>query len=401
MNREGLADAIRRRLKRLPEPYAAHDGVVPLPPPEGALTLNDAITKLRTASAALAKVDALAAELEDPYIISRVLTRQEAVSSSAIEGTNSTLDELLSVEETEGTAPSEAILQVRDYASTLDRLLPIARARGHEIFDVSLVQDLHRSVMRGDSGYRDEPGALRSTVVWIGGAGNIAYSTYNPTPPDDIANCLAQTTEYMRCAGLQAMQQNLIARMAVAHANFEAVHPFRDGNGRVGRLLLPLMMAAEDHVPLYLSPYIEANKIRYYDSLKAAQQKLEWDRAVGFMADAIVGTVNELMATREALRELVVTWKQRTRFRSDSSANLALEILPHYPVITVKRLAKLVDVSIPAAAAAARTLAANGIITERTGYQRNRVFVASEALGIINRPFGSDPQIADRSETTG
>src|ERR1700674_4397385 len=121
--------------------------------------------------------------------------------------------------------------------------------------------------------------------------------------------------------------------MAVAHAHFEAVHPFRDGNGRVGRLLLPLMMAAEGHIPLYLSPYIEANKVAYYASLKAAQQRLDWHEAIGFLADAIVGTTHELLATRDALAALRDRWRERRKFRRGSAALEALDVLPHYPVL--------------------------------------------------------------------
>jgi Fic family protein len=239
------------------------------------------------------------------------------------------------------------------------------------------------------------PGELRSRVVWIGGR-DIAYSTYNPTPPDDIAACLEETMRYLRCEGMQAMQQGLIVRMAVAHAHFEALHPFRDGNGRVGRLLLPLMMAAEGHAPLYLSSYIEAHKAAYYASLKAAQQRLEWHEAVGFVADAIVGTVNELLATRAALSTLRDLWRARRKFRRESAALRAIDVLPHYPVLTIRRLADILDVSIPSATQAIGQLVEAGILGERTGYVRNRVFAATEALSIINRPFGETPILPAR-----
>lgn len=387
VNRDGLTHAVQ--LKRLPEPFSAHYGVIPLPPPEDSIALGETLRTHQAAADALARLDSLAAELRDPYLISRILTRREAVSSSAIEGTNSTLDELLSVEETDDAAASEAAMQVRDYARALDGLVPRAQAQGTALFTVELVQSMHRVVMQGDSNYRDKPGDLRSAVAWIGGRGDIAYSTYNPAPPDDVAACLADTMRYMRCEGMQAMTQSLITRMAVAHAHFEAVHPFRDGNGRAGRLLLPLMMAAEGHVPLYLSPYIEAHKPDYYDSLKAAQQRLDWPAAVGFMAKAVVGTVDELTATRNALRTLSDLWRARRKFRAKSAALGALGVLPHYPVITIPRLAKLLDVSVSQANAAIGQLAEAGIVKERTGYRRNRVFAATEALAIIDRPFGA------------
>jgi Fic family protein len=227
--------------------------------------------------------------------------------------------------------------------------------------------------------------------VWIGGRGDIAYSTYNPTPPADIAACLEDTMKYMRCEGMQAMYQSFIVRVPVAHAHFEAVHSFRDGNGRVGRLLLPLMMAAEGMIPIYLSPYIEAHKTAYYDSLKAAQQRPEWYEAVGFMADAVLGTTDELLKTREALATLGVLWRERRKFRQGSASLRALDVLPHYPVLTVKRLAKFLEITVQAASQAVDQLVERKILVERTGYARNRVFIAPDALSIINRPFGEDP----------
>jgi Fic family protein len=179
--------------------------------------------------------------------------------------------------------------------------------------------------------------------------------------------------------------------MAIAHSHFEAVHPFRDGNGRVGRLLLPLMMAAEGQTPLYISPYIEAHKGAYYASLKTAQQRLEWHDVVGFMADAISGTVDEVIATRDALSRLRELWRTRREFRARSAALKALDMLPHYPVLTMRRLQRLLDVSFPSAKQGVEQLVAAGILVERTGYARNRIFAAPEALSIINRPFGAAP----------
>jgi Fic family protein len=398
MKRDELAHAVRGRLKRLPPPFEAHYGVVPLPPPEESVPLQVVGTRLSAADAALAKIDTIAASLKDPFLISRILPRREAISSSSIEGTNSTLDELLSIEETGTAEAKDAAVQVRDYALALDEVIPRARAEKHAIFTVDLVKRLHRKVMAGDSDYKDVPGELRTRVVWIGGP-HIAYSTYNPAPPEDIAASLEETMSYMRCEGMQAQNQSLVVRMAIAHSHFEAVHPFRDGNGRVGRLLLPLMMAAEGHTPVYLSPYIETHKNAYYASLKAAQQKLNWQEAAGFLADAIVGSADELLTTRSALSELSEIWRKRRKFREGSAALMSLDQLAHYPVLTIKRLSDLLNVSFTAASQAVDQLIEAGILVERTGYERNRVFGAPEALTIINRPFGEAPILPDQTRS--
>ena len=202
-------------------------------------------------------------------------------------------------------------------------------------------------------------------VVWIGGGGNIAYSTWNPPPPEDVPACLNETMDYLRNEGMQQMTQDLIVRMAIAHAHFEAVHPFRDGNGRVGRMLLPLMMAASGHVPLYLSPYIDAHKTEYFAALKATQLRLDWATMVGFLSDAIVGTVHELMVTRQALAALRAAWLQRRRFRKGSAALRALDLLPHFPIITAQRLAGMLSISMPQAFQAIDQLTEADILKRR------------------------------------
>jgi Fic family protein len=157
-------------------------------------------------------------------------------------------------------------------------------------------------------------------------------------------------------------------------------------------------MAAHGQTPLYLSPYIEAHKPAYYAALKAAQQRLEWPEMIGFMADAIVGTVTEVMRTRTALRQLQPIWRARRRFRAGSAALRTLDLLPHYPVLTIGRLAGLLGVSWPQASQAIGQLVEVGILRERTGYRRNRLFSAPEVLTILNRPFGEEPILPGAEE---
>ena len=388
MRRGDLARDVAARLRRLPAPHASHYGVVPLPPPTDSVPLGLALASVEAAQRAMVEVEVIVRELKDPFLVSRILMRKEALSSSAIEGTHSTLDELLSLEEGETEDSSSPTRQVRDYAMTLEGMLPRVQKAGPAAFSVDLVRELHRNVVRSDPDYADVPGKLRERVVWIGGTGHIATSAYNPPPPDAVPECLKENVDYMQCDGMQSMTQGLITRMAIAHAHFEAVHPFRDGNGRVGRLLLPLMMAAEGNVPLYLSPYIEANKANYYEALKAAQQRLDWPSMAGFMADAITGTVSEIKRTRGDLVALREIWRARRSFRADSAALKALHLLHEYPIVTIGRLQRLLGVSFPAASSAVGQLVEIGVLAERTGYKRNRLFAAEEAIGILNRPFG-------------
>lgn len=394
MRRDDLSHAVRETLVRLPPPHDNAHGVVPRAPPEQGVMLGATSARHLAAEQAMVEVDLYAKTLHDPYVVSRILTRQEAVSSSAIEGTHSTLDELLTAEETQDDETQGAVRLVRNYAAALQTAVVRARARGTDVFSLALIQNLHRRVMRPDRDYRDKPGALREVTVWIGGQ-DIAYSTFNPPPADRVPPCLADNVAYMRAEGLHAQQQSLLTRMAIAHAHFEAVHPFRDGNGRVGRLLLPVMMAAEGRTPLYLSAYIEANKARYYDALKAAQQRLDWPAMIGFLSEAVIGSAAELKRTRESLEALRTIWLARRAFRKGSSALRALEVIPQYPVVSIARLAELLGVSFPAASKAVSQLCDIGVLRERTGYERNRIYVAREALTVMNRPFGAEPVLPD------
>lgn len=391
MRRKDLCPAIVAALSRYPAPHDHHYGVIPPPPPEDSLGLPKTVaTHHRRALEALARARDIFGNRADSFRVSRVLIRREAVNSSTIEGTHSTLDALLAIEMIhEDAAPVDR--QVLSYAIALEQALRVVRVKRAACLTSGLVRTLHRRVVAGDPGYRGEPGAWRKTVVWIGGPGDIALSTYNPAPPDAIPGCVRDHVAYLRCEGPHQQTQSLIVRMAVAHAHFEAIHPFIDGNGRVGRLLLPLMMAADREVPLPLSPYIEAHKDDYYAALKAAQQRLDWPTMIGFMAKAIGATVEETLVTETGLTRLQEVWRGQATFRAKSAAERALEILPDSPVITVARLAELLGVSVPTANNAVTRLMDAGILSEVTGHRRNRLFQARDALRIINRPFGSEP----------
>jgi Fic family protein len=233
--------------------------------------------------------------------------------------------------------------------------------------------------------FKDKAGKIRDRIVWIGGGKHTAQSIYNPTPPADIRTCLDQHIDYLQCTGLQQVNQNIVVRMAIAHAHFEAIHPFADGNGRTGRLLLPLMLAADGHTPLYLAPYLASNRSAYMDALRAAQQRIEYAPMIGVLANAIVTTVEMAETAHRDLFALFLDWKNRRRWRKNSTARLALGLLPGFPVVTTKRLASALKVSIEAANNAARQLVNAGVLKEKTGHKKNRVFVATEVLEVFNR----------------
>lgn len=389
MQRALLHPQVQARLKRLPSPHEAHYGVVPLPPPSK-LPLFDTNRDCAAALTAMGRLDELLRVAPSPFVATRILTRQEAVSSSSIEGTQSTLDEVLALDEQSGADAHAAVRQVRSYSLALERALDTVRTGGVQALTLALIQSLHRDLMTQDPNYPETPGEFRTRVVWIGGLVDIAYSTYNPCPPADIPSCMEEHVQFLHGDGMEQFLP-LPIRMALAHAHFEAIHPFRDGNGRVGRLLLPLMMVAEGHQPLFLAPYLEAHRSDYYETLREAQQRLNFTPLANLLSRSITASVDEVKATYDALAELPGRWQTRGRLRSGSTALRSLDVLPSWPVVTVGRLAELLGVSFQAANEAVKRLVDLQILRERSGYQHNRLFVAPDVLRVLNRPFGQAP----------
>jgi Fic family protein len=392
MNRNHLIPPLRERLARFPPPLENYFGVVPFPPAEDAIILGDAAPEHHAAMQALGQADALARQYPHHFLLTRVLVRKEAVASSDIEGTHSTLDALLEVEETSEEDASEADLLVRDYAIALEAAIYDVEVNGFNAFTIHTVEKLHRALMRHDKDYvkRHGPaGEFRRKPVRIGGR-DFNDSTYNPPPHADVLSCMAEHIAYLRCEGMQQLHQSIIVQMAVAHAHFEAVHPFADGNGRVGRLLLPLMLRAAGHTPLYLAPYIAAFKQDYYAALRAAQQRLDFVPLVAHLSRAISHTVGDAENAARRLTELQASWTQKKKFRNNSASQKMLEKLQWHPVVTAKSVERLVGCSPAAARTALTQLAEAGILSERTGKRRYRIFQARDVLRIYNHPEGEN-----------
>lgn len=372
-------------------------GVVPLSPTRGPVAMGGQEIGRRVMVAAERALSRIASQLqhsESAFALTRILERQEAVSSTSIEGTQSTLDALLELEE-EGPGDAKT-LETRGVTIALDHGLGLIREHGRNAFTTDMILTLHAKLSERINGFRGAPGAIREEVVWIGGAGwDPSTSTWNPPPPADVAACLDDTLRYIRDEPEDISQFSIIVRAAVAHAHFEAVHPFLDGNGRIGRLLIPLMFAADGMVPLYLSPWIEAHKHDYIQSLKAAQQRLDHSLIIVLLARAVIGTENEFKATLAAVDEVEADWRATLKLRKNSTAQRTLALLKSYPVLRARTLADRLEVTFKAASDGLAQLEELGVVEERTGYSRNRIFAAPRILRILTRPFGMDPRDLD------
>ena len=267
------------------------------------------------------------------------------------------------------------------------RATPVRNAGGRQAITLDLVKSLHRCLME-NTGYRAPPGEFRTRQNWIG-AGRIEDATFVPPPASDVLRCMAELQESMldyRPREDEQIQISIISQLAIAHAQFETIHPFRDGNGRVGRLLLPLMLAGDGYPPLYLSGYLHRNERDYYRALKGVQLRGEWGPWLDLLADAVEVSADESVALAKDLTAIKNSWTHAlASLRADSTARRLPELLIERPATTVKEISELLGVSFPAANAALQELVKRQLLQEPTG-RRNRIFVASEILQRLKRP---------------
>lgn len=379
--------------------------VVPPPPPR---RVPDGLPlrALGKASAVLARQRDLGGLSPIDKLLGYYFVRREAVESSRLEGTWSTIDELL----TPGAVLNDGAnagggQSVRGYASALETHLARAAELHEKVFTQETVRRIHAAIVAKDPNFRGEPGVLRApgrarSVVQIGGSFRKEDSTYNPAPPAFVSSSLKGVLDWLSDGALAQRGDagvggfTLPVRLALAHAHFEAVHPFSDGNGRVGRALWPLQMACSDKMPLYLSGFVEAYKSDYGRALEAAQKKLSYGEIVEFVCEAVIRGDAEASVTRAAIEGLPALWKSRARFRGGSASLRALEVLQRQPIVTIALLVEELKLAKQAVRVALEQLVERGIVRNRGRSGRTLVFAAEELISLLSRPFGSDPELA-------
>ena len=322
-------------------------------------------------------------------MVTRTLARREAVQSSQIEGTRTRLPELLEYEATQGVdgLPADALVTER-YVQALDHGLETLRDAGtRDALDTTLVRRLHATLMQ-DAPAHVQPGAYRREQAWIG-TGRIEDAVFVPAPPGYIPACMDEfETSMLRYAPREDEQWTLciVAQVAIAHAQFETIHPFSDGNGRVGRLLMPLMLAADGHPPLYLSGMLLRHRRAYYDALADVQLQGDWRPWVRLLARAVVDACAASIAIAQDLEAIRVRWMAALDdLRAHATARRLPTFLLGHPVVSVNQVAEALGISFPAANRAIDQLVARGILSEPTR-RRNRVFHAGEVIARLEQP---------------
>lgn len=359
-------------------------------PPDPPLDFGaDLQSALEDATLAVGRLDGAAARLPDPLFFLYPYVRKEALLSSQIEGTQSSLSDLLLYELDEAPgAPIDDVVEVSNYVAALDHGLRRIRAG----FPLSnrLIREIHEVLLLKGRGSRKDPGNFRRSQNWIGGTrpGNASFV---PPPHNRVPDCMAELEQFIHAEddGLATM-----VRAGLAHPQFETIHPFLDGNGRVGRLLITLMLC-DAHVLkeplLYLSLFLKQHRSLYYELLDRVRRTGDWEAWLSFFLEGVAKTADEAAATELRLTSLFDKHHSELEQegRRAGSALKVHEALKSRPLLTIAKAAELTGLSFPAVSSAMDVLEELDVAAEVTGRKRGRVFSYEEYLRILSE--GTEP----------
>jgi Fic family protein len=311
--------------------------------------------------------------------------RKEAVLSSQIEGTQSSLSDLLLFElhEIPGV-PQGDVREVSRYVAALEHGL--RRLRGGFPLSSRLIREMHEILLAKGRGSEKQPGEFRRSQNWVGGT-RPGDAVFVPPPPDEVLACMGQLENFLHDRG---QRTSPLVKAALAHVQFETIHPFLDGNGRIGRLIVTLCLCAEDVLRdplLYLSLYLKQHRQQYYDLLEDVRRHGDWERWLTFFATAVQTTADAAVETARALVTLFEQDRARvaTLGRSAGSALRIHHELQRRPLCTIPWLAATTKLSAPTVGKAVQALVTLKVLREITGRQRDRVFAYSRYLELLNR----------------
>ncbi len=358
---------------------------VPPPlPPKPPVRLDALQLALEQASQALGRLDGLASILPDLPLFIYTYVRKEAVLSSQIEGTQSSLSDLLLFENDEAPGvPLADVQEVSNYVAALNHGL--ARLRGGFPLSLRLIREIHEVLLSKGRGSDKQPGEFRRSQNWIGGTrpGNAVFV---PPPPELVPECMGQLELFLH---EERPDLPLLVRAGLVHVQFETIHPFLDGNGRLGRLLIAFLFCAAGalHEPiLYLSLFFKANRQAYYELLDRVRVSGDWETWLDFFLTGVKTTAD--LAVNAARRIVALLEADRRKIESlGRPAASVLRVFQHAqtnPILSIGGTAKRTGVSFPTVASAVGHMQRLGLLREITGKRRKRLFVYDPYLAILN-----------------
>jgi Fic family protein len=356
----------------------------PLPPVPPLVLSGPLQPALEAAVIGLGRLDGVSTLLPDKALFLYAYVRKEAVLSSQIEGTQSSLSDLLLFELNEAPGvPGDDVVEVSNYVAALEHGL----ARLREGFPLSsrLIREIHGVLLSSGRSSAKDPGEFRRSQNWIGGTrpGNAAFV---PPPHTEVADCMSALERFLhaRDDGLP-----ILVRAALAHVQFETIHPFLDGNGRVGRLLITFLLCEAGLLQeplLYLSLYLKQNRTEYYDLLDRVRRTGDWEAWLAFVLEGVRQTAEGAAST--ARRLIGMFREDRAKVasigRRAGSALRVQEALRARPLLSMTQVTRATGLSFPAASSAMDLLVHHQIARELTGRQRNRLFVYDRYLATLN-----------------
>ena len=379
------SDYVEPAAGRIIRGMSGYDAFVPAPLPPDLSWTPSLAASLSRADAILGELSGLGRLLPEPQLLIRPFLQREAVLSSRIEGTRASLEDVLREEPDEdSTDPRDVdVLEIRNYVRAMD--LGLAEMKRRPIIGLNLVLDLHRQLMSGIPGERGQnasPGRFRTTQNWSGGRRSTPETAqYVPPPPENVLDCL---TAWERFVNEPPILPELIV-CALMHEQFEAIHPFNDGNGRVGRLLVTLFLVSRGRLSqplLYLSEFVEANRQDYYDGLQRVRTNGNWTGWLLFFLEGVLET------GRRALEQMIrlIEFREEARARFISAPRLAALVDPllSNPYMTVSRATQIIGRSEPTSRAALQALEQLGFLTEIPSPGRRRLYVSRPIMEIID-----------------
>jgi len=344
---------------------------------------------LDSALLALGRLDSLSTLLPDTALFLYMYIRKEAVLSSQIEGTQSSLSDLLlfECEEAPGV-PLDDVNEVSNYVAAM--LHGLKRLREGFPLSLRLIREIHKILLSKGRGSKKTPGEFRSSQNWIGGTrpGNAVYV---PPPPEMLMDCLGDFEKFLHD---QPAKTPLLIKAALAHVQFESIHPFLDGNGRLGRLLITFLLCAEKALTeplLYLSLYFKTYKQQYYDLLQTVRIEGDWESWIRFFVEGVRDTCEKAVRTANELTEMFDDDRNKIQ-QIGRKAGSALQVhheLQRNPICAIKRIAKITGLTIPTVTSALEKLQDIGIVIEITGSKRGRLFAYDRYIKTLS--VGTEP----------
>jgi Fic family protein len=372
---------------------SAYQAFVPHPlPPDPPLDLGGGqlIARKERADQALGRLDGITLMLPDPELFLYQYVRKEALVSSQIEGTQSSLSDLLLFEMDEAPGvPFDDVEEVSNYVAALNHGLRRLREDDFPL-SLRLLREMHALLLQGSRGGNKEPGEFRRGQVWIGGR-TPANARFVPPPPDLLLEALSAFERFLHTP--QAQMPALV-KAALAHVQFETIHPFSDGNGRLVRLLIALLLCQDGVLrepTLYLSLYFKRHRAEYYEHLNRVRTHGDWEGWLGYFLDGVAETARQAVDTAQRLLALLARDRARVAAlgRRAGNATQVFEQFARRVIVSVPQMLPALPLSAPAVRAAVTALQDLGLVKELTGQRRNRVFAYSDYLDILGE--GTDP----------